>query len=193
MGSDARVRYTKMIIKVNFIELLGKKPINKITVKEICDLAEINRATFYKYYMDAYDLMDKIEEEILEELQSIMQPSIHEGISKTVVRMLEKIKENEDLYTALFSGNGDTGFAMRIFRMCYGEFAAYIKQQFPKLSEAQQAWIYIYTAQGSSGILQYWISDGMREAPQDVADFIEQLISNTLENLGNDNAGLTQL
>ena len=93
MGSDARVRYTKMIIKVNFIELLGKKPINKITVKEICDLAEINRATFYKYYMDAYDLMDKIEEEILEELQSIMQPSIHEGISKTVVRMLEKIKE----------------------------------------------------------------------------------------------------
>lgn len=77
--------------------------------------------------------------------------------------------------------------------MCYGEFAAYIKQQFPKLSEAQQAWIYIYTAQGSSGILQYWISDGMREAPQDVADFIEQLISNTLENLGNDNAGLTQL
>lgn len=41
-----------------------------------------------------------------------------------------------------------------------------VKQQFPKLSEAQQVWIYIYTAQGSSGIL---------------------------ENLGNDNAGLTQL
>ena len=68
-----------------------------------------------------------------------------------------------------------------------------VKQQFPKLSEAQQVWIYIYTAQGSSGILQYWISDGMREVRQDVADFIEQLISNTLENLENYNAGLTQL
>ena len=33
----------------------------------------------------------------------------------------------------------------------------------------------------------------MREVPQDVADFIEQLISNTLENLENYNAGLTQL
>ena len=41
MGLDARVRYTNMVIQVNFVTLLKQKPINKITVKEICDMAEM--------------------------------------------------------------------------------------------------------------------------------------------------------
>lgn len=183
MGLDARVRYTKMIIQVNFVSLLKQKSINKITVKEICEMAEINRATFYKYYLDAFDLLDKIEEEILKELQETMQHSLKDGINKTLVQMLEKMKENGDLYTTLFSGNGDTGFALKIFRICYAEFSAYISCQFPKLTQVQQAWVYIYAAQGSSGILQYWISDGMSESPKDVAEFIEKLISSTVRNI----------
>lgn len=183
MGQDARVRYTKMIIQVNFISLLKQKPLNKITVKEICTLAEINRATFYKYYADAYDLMEKIEDEILRELRETMQTSIHDGVSKTLVRILEKMKEDCSLYVTLFSNNGDTSFPMKIFRMCYGEFESYIHKRYPALSETQRAWIYVYTAQGSSGILNYWISDGLKEEPTDVAKFIEQLISSTLKSI----------
>lgn len=72
-------------------------------------------------------------------------------------------------------------FPLKIFQMCYAEFAAYIDGQFPHLSQTQRAWIYVYTAQGSSGILNYWINDGMAESPKEVASFIEQLISNTLK------------
>ena len=52
---DRRVKYTKMIIRETFINLLEKKNINKITVSEICKEADINRATFYRYYLDVYD------------------------------------------------------------------------------------------------------------------------------------------
>ena len=69
MGLDARVRYTKMVIKDAFISLLKEKPLNKITVKEICGLAEINRATFYKHYCDPFDLLEKMEQEILSNLR----------------------------------------------------------------------------------------------------------------------------
>lgn len=183
MGQDARVRYTKMVIQVNFVELLKKKPLNKITVKEICELAEINRATFYKYYADAYDLMDKMEAAILIELQEVMQDSAKDGVSKTVVRILEKMKEDGALYIALFSDHGDTRFPLKIFKLCYAEFEGTIQKKFPQLTEQQRAWIYVYTAQGSSGILNYWISDGMAEPPKEVAGFIERLISNTLRSL----------
>lgn len=181
MGQDARVKYSKMIIQVNFVSLLKQKSINKITVKELCEMADINRATFYKYYMDIYDLMDKIEGEILKELHETMRSSILDGIGKTLVKLLEKMKENGSLYIALFSENGDTKFPLKIFQMCYAEFSTYINGQFPHLSETQRAWIYVYTAQGSSGILNYWINDGMAESPEEVASFIEQLISNTLK------------
>ena len=49
---DGRVRYTKMRIRSAFYELLQKTEYEKITVTSICDLAEINRATFYKHYLD---------------------------------------------------------------------------------------------------------------------------------------------
>ena len=48
--NDARTRYTKMVIRNAFLQLLRKYSIEKISVTEICRLAEINRATFYRYY-----------------------------------------------------------------------------------------------------------------------------------------------
>ena len=54
---DRRTKYTKNIIKETFINLLEKKELNKITVSEICKIADINRSTFYRYYLDVYDLL----------------------------------------------------------------------------------------------------------------------------------------
>ena len=68
MGIDARTRYTKMMIRESFIQLLKEQPVSKITVTKICEIAEINRATFYKYYEDAFDLLQKLEQELLEEI-----------------------------------------------------------------------------------------------------------------------------
>jgi len=49
MKTDARTRYTLKVIEKSLITLLKEKPMNKITVKELCELAEINRATFYTH------------------------------------------------------------------------------------------------------------------------------------------------
>ena len=56
---DRRIKYTKKIIKDCFFELLSEKDINKITVSELCNKADINRATFYRYYIDIYDYDDR--------------------------------------------------------------------------------------------------------------------------------------
>ena len=61
--ADRRTRYTQSVIKEIFIELLRKKPIEKITVTEICKMAEIHRGTFYIHFNDPYDLLRQIEVE----------------------------------------------------------------------------------------------------------------------------------
>ena len=66
MKTDARVRYTRKVIRDAFLDILKEKPVSKITVKEICDQAEINRGTFYKHYRDCYDLLHHIEEDGLQ-------------------------------------------------------------------------------------------------------------------------------
>ena len=69
---DRRVRYTKMVIRESFIALLKEKPIAKITVKEICTGADINRATFYAHYADPYALLHEIEESLIHDVQQYL-------------------------------------------------------------------------------------------------------------------------
>lgn len=63
--TDRRTLYTKRVIKEALIELMGHKPFPKITVKELCAAAEINRGTLYLHYLDLADVLDEIENEVL--------------------------------------------------------------------------------------------------------------------------------
>ena len=60
---DRRTQYSKRVIKESLLELLQEKPLNKITVKELCDRADVNRSTFYAYYTDIYELHRKMVKE----------------------------------------------------------------------------------------------------------------------------------
>lgn len=60
---DLRVTKTNQSIKDAFLSLRAKTPLDKIKVKDICNIASINKTTFYKYYQDIYALSDKLEDE----------------------------------------------------------------------------------------------------------------------------------
>lgn len=176
MGLDARVRYTKMVIKDAFISLLKEKPLNKITVKEICGLAEISRATFYKHYCDPFDLLEKMEQEILSNLRQGLKASPGSP-RETFTFLLVNIRADGERYQTLFSENGDSKFPGRIFSLYYEHIARDISAQFPRLSPKQQEWLYYFTAQGCCGILERWIYSGMEESVEEVADFADRLIA----------------
>ena len=63
---DLRIEKTERGIKNAFIELRSRKPLEKITVKELCESARINKSTFYAHYKDIYDLSDAMEEEVVQ-------------------------------------------------------------------------------------------------------------------------------
>ena len=183
MGLDARIRYTKMVIKDTFIALLKEKPVNKVTVKEICDLAEINRATFYKYYSDPFDLLDKIELEMLSQLQSNLKTSPR-GFREIFIFIMGNIRADGERYRTLVSENGDSKFPGRIVSVCYEHITDDLRRQFPGLSPAQREWLYSFSAQGCCGILERWISGGMREDVEEVSDFAQKLMEATTKAMG---------
>ena len=69
--ADQRTRITKKMIREAFLTLLSGKDIRHITVRELCERAQINRGTFYKYYLDVYDLKEQIENELLIEFGGV--------------------------------------------------------------------------------------------------------------------------
>lgn len=66
---DRRIRKTTNAIKSALIHLLKTEPLDKITIQQIADTADVHRATFYQHYYDKYDLLDQIEYEVLKKMR----------------------------------------------------------------------------------------------------------------------------
>ena len=74
---DLREKKTKRNIKNAFIKLRSTKPLERITIKELVESAEISKATFYLHYRDIYDLSDSLQKELIQDiLQSLDQPEL---------------------------------------------------------------------------------------------------------------------
>ena len=72
---------TKDKLRSAFWTLYSSKPIDKITIKEITDLAGYNRGTFYLYYKDVYDILASIEAELLQASEQILETARESELS----------------------------------------------------------------------------------------------------------------
>lgn len=179
--SDARVRYTRMVIQRAFFELLREKPVSKITVKEICQRCEINRATFYRHYQNPFDLLEKAEQEVLHNLHQAVVQHISQG-SRTdfgtfLLLTLNHLREKGDIYLLLGSENGDPSFPVKVFMTCYRNVYPEFEQRIPGMPAARKKLLYHFLAQGCSGVMSYWFNSGMEESPEEVAEFIKKAAS----------------
>lgn len=113
---DLRIEKTEKSIKNAFIELRARKPLEKITVKELCSIARINKSTFYSHYRDIYDLSDAMEAEIVEAVtNSISHPEyIIENPAAFTQELFVAYLSQSSLTDTVFSGNESSHLASRI-------------------------------------------------------------------------------
>lgn len=180
MATDARVRYTKMMIQESFIKLHAQKPLSQITVKDICDHAEINRATFYRHYTDVYDLKEKITEEMVQAISNLIHGAHFENTYEQVLTILRTMKDNQERYTTLHK-LPSSSLLVRIIHICFPNRMKYLHQKFPHYSESELKWYFEYICLGTVGVMINWVENGMKESPEEVAAFISTLIRKNLD------------
>lgn len=107
--TDRRVIKTKKAIHRAMAELMTKKSINDISVKDVAELADINRKTFYNYYAGIYELVDEIENDIVEHFEELIRETDFEEALKNPRVVFDKlygaISVNVELVDALFNVN----------------------------------------------------------------------------------------
>lgn len=104
---DLRIKKTKRAIRSAFYELIKEKPLEKITVREIAERAEINKTTFYAHYETVYDLVDQLEQEAVAEV--ISQLNTAQGLlssPRAFVKEIYTLLSKNQLCSELFFCTG---------------------------------------------------------------------------------------
>lgn len=173
--TDQRVRLTRKLLKNALVQLMQEQQISKISVRALCETAGINRSTFYVHYTDQYDLLSKVEQEVLDNLNKYLGKQDLNDDRPISVQVLTKVlyyvKENVELFKALLSENCDFTFQKELM-----ELAQVISsQQNQTLDERTQEYIKIFGLAGTINMLQQWLHDGMPESPTQMAEFISRI------------------
>ena len=171
---DARVRYTKMVIRNSLLELLRTKPIAKITVTEICERAGINRATFYAHYSDPSDLLHALELEVIEDVTRWVKPAltaVGSDLKDVLTRLIEYVGENADICSLLLSDRGDNSFQSKVVSVIEGQFISSWASA-RKISQEEAEYLYTFIALGSVGLIRKWLAEAAKKPASDIAELI---------------------
>lgn len=173
MPENRRVRMTKSMMKEALLELLEKKPLDKITVKDVCESADVNRSTFYSYYESIEQLLLEIEDDVLNQLP--MYPDSPEGYSdehflSALEEFFDYVRENERLFRILIVQRDSSSFNNRLVNAVMGRYRSIMKAD-----GLIARYAYVYCVSGVIGILKEWLNGNFPISTRDFAQTVLQM------------------
>ena len=172
---DTRILNTKKKVTNTLFVLLKDHHLEDITVLELCEKADINRTTFYKYYKDVDDLVLKIENSLINDLKQYIPEIKRNYLISFTGKILETIYSRKETYTRLLGENGDHTFLRRILKIVYKESIAEWQKLLKKASAEDLDKIYSFIVDGSVGIIRNWIKNNCKEDPSNITLFINKI------------------
>lgn len=182
--NNQRTRLSKMLFKNALMDLLKEKgSVAKISVRELCDRAELNRSTFYAHYQEPNDLLIEIETELLDATEEHLKKIGAEndiGAHKYILSFLQYIRQNDKPFRALLIDSTDPEFRLRFMQQSIIQFVDNLRIELPK--ELEQ-YIFSYILNGNTGIIIQWIRSDYAADENEIVNLLFSINHSALANL----------
>ncbi|MCT8975243.1 TetR/AcrR family transcriptional regulator [Clostridium sp. CX1] len=185
-SNDRRTIRTKEMIRKALSELIQEKGFNDISITDLTTRANINRGTFYLHYMDKYDLLEQVENEVMQELYEKIKiidstdfmniDAIREPMP-FVIKIFEYFKENSMLMKGILGPKGDSKFQAKIKKFMETTIfeKKLIKTFNPENMLIPKNYFVSYIISAHLGVLQQWLENGMEESPEEMAAILSKM------------------
>lgn len=183
-------KYFKSAEKMHnaLITLLNKKDFELITVKEICELAGVNRSTFYLHYDNSYDLLKETIEAVYKDFFSRFSADGYKEINlkeksdeelflitpKYLMPYLEFVEDNRKLFSIMYEKNEMMG-AKKLYEKWFKDIFGPILTRFG-VSQENQTFIMIFYLNGIIGIINEWLARDCKESKETIISIIQKCI-----------------
>ncbi len=177
-ANNKRARNTdETIIRAAFAAMVeGKKPVSKITVREICERAKVNRSTFYAHYLDVYDLFEKVEQHMAELFKSNFHGDEQNwDFQEAMERSFAFIYEYREFFSLYFSEPHRANSLMHILTDPFKQQIEMFKSQAPEQGVAGEISYHLnfFTA-GMGALIAHWLAHGCRETPRQLYEILKR-------------------
>jgi len=187
--SDLRFKRTEKMLKEAFLELMEKGGFQRITIEELTQKAFISRKTFYLHYLDKYDMLNHIEEELLNGIGQIIKPipdmiksagyRMDEAAEQQHLKLYIYLKEHAYLIRLLLSEKGDPVFINKI----EGKIRTTFEGGYPgSIWRIPASYLASLFAAANAGIIQEWVSGGTKETVDELARITTIIVQGYIDN-----------
>ena len=178
---DRRVRKTRRQLRECLITLLKEKKVQDITVRELTDMADLNRGTFYLHYKDVFDLLEQTEAELQEDFNQLVckhdAVDLKQRPSVIFNEIYSLVYDNADLIEILLGENGDLNFVNRLKQLIREKCLKDWMEVFRSGNAAAFDAFFSFIVSGCIGLVQYWLQTGLKETPEQMAKLTEHIIT----------------
>ena len=173
---DRRVEFTKMMLRRSLAALMRSKPISKITIKEICEKAELNCGTFYAHFVDQSDLLRHAEDVAMEQLSGYVlgiTAADMDAREQFCTELFRHIRENSDMWGSLLSENGNADFSKRMFEKLFTDLA---EAGHCRADDPCARLAFTYAMVGCVGMASHWLYEEPEVSPAQMG----RILANTI-------------
>lgn len=162
-----RVRMTKLLLKNALIDIMKTKSIHLISIKEICEEADVNRSTFYRHYNTQYDLYNEIIEDISTDIGAIYKDDY--TTVEFLTKVLEYIESKRETFLVILSDKGC---------VTLGEAFVIFTGRFIERENMSELVTYVteFISAGLTSTIWSWLNKENRRPASEVARVIHNLM-----------------
>lgn len=182
-ADDLRVRRTRKLLQQALIELTIEKGFAEVTVQDIAERAMVNRATFYRHYLDKYDLLDQYMNDVYELTasqeqlaQAPAQAPMSEPPPLGLVSMLKHVQAHAAFYRVMLGAKGDPAFVQRIQQYIEKRFRSLLRDAPTQKQSGLPLDLRLsYVSHAGVGAIEWWLNAGQSCSAEQVAAWLNQL------------------
>lgn len=161
--NNKRKRDSQEKIEKTFLQLFQKKNISEISVSKICQIAKLNRSTFYANYTDVYDLVEKLKNRMAEEFAEFQISNNSQQNANGYLNMFKHIKENQLFFKTYF----------KLEDISITPITQYDTEMAKNFYDNEYIDYHIeFFRAGLNAIIRKWLNNNCKESPEEMVKIV---------------------
>ena len=173
---------SKKMIKLAFLELITQKDISKIRIREITEIADISKGTFYAHYQDIYAILEEIEDDNIARMITFLNEQPRENLlndfSPIIIKIFNQIESNKEFYSMLFKSNSASSFLYKL-QQVFVDYMMNDSDMLEKLKSREEAKMFFsFVSVGTANLIHEWFLSESTVEFTDLAKILNNYLMN---------------